>query len=226
MRIAIFGSTGLAGAAVARLALEHGHQVRALVRGADHPDRVVTGMDVVRGDALDPDAVARTIDGADAVLSTLGGFRGPESIALGTNHIITAMRERGPRRLVVLQGFHVDFPGDPRNAGRHLIGTYLTLRSRTLVSCGTELGELLRATDDVSWTLVRIPRMVDAGPSGRARAGIFELGPWNSVRSGDVAAHMVTLAENDSSVHYAPMLYTPRSNRTSRSDTRAGVTAS
>jgi putative NADH-flavin reductase len=223
MRIAIFGSTGLAGAAVARLALENGHQVRALVRGSGHPARVVTGMDVVRGDALDPDAVARTIDGADAVLSTLGGFRGPESIAAGTRHIVTAMRERGVGRLVVLQGFHIDFPGDPRNAGMHLVDTYLTLRSRTLVSCGAELGELLRETDDVSWTLVRIPRMVDAGPSGRARAGIFELGPWSSVRSGDVATHMVRLATDASSVHDAPMLYTPRTNRMSRIDTRAGA---
>lgn len=225
MRIAIFGSTGMAGTAVTRLALEHGHQVRALVRGSGYAASAVTGVDVVRGDALDPEAVARTIDGADAVVSTLGGFRGPQSIATGTRHIITAMRESGMRRLVVLQGFHVDFPGDPHNAGRHLIEAFLTLRCRALVSRGAELGELLRSTDDVSWTLVRIPRMVDAGPSGRALAGTFELGPWSSVRSGDVAAHLLALAESDASVHDAPMLYTPRTGRTSRNDVRADATA-
>jgi putative NADH-flavin reductase len=226
MRIAIFGSTGMAGSAVTRLSLEHGHQVRALVRGAGQSASAVTGVDVVRGDALDPEAVARTIDGADAVVSTLGGFRGPQSIATGTQHIITAMRERGTRRLVVLQGFHVDFPSDPHNVGRHLVNTFLTLRCRTLVSCGAELGELLRSADDVSWTLVRIPRMVDAEPSGRALAGIFELGPWSSVRSGDVAAHLLALAESDASVHDAPMLHTPRTFRRSPTDIRASATAS
>ena len=226
MRIAIFGGTGMAGAAVTRLALEHGHQVRALVRGTGHSATAVPEVDVVHGDALDPDAVARTIDGADAVVSTLGGFRGPQSIATGTQHIISAVRERGTRRLVVLQGFHVDFPGDPHNVGRHLVETFLTLRCRTLVSYGAQLGELLRSADDVSWTLVRIPRMVEAGPSGRAVAGIFELGPWSSVRSGDVAAHLLALAEGDASVHDAPMLYTPRTTRKSHTDVRAGATVS
>jgi putative NADH-flavin reductase len=225
MRIALFGSTGMAGSAVTRLALEHGHQVRALVRNVGHSASSGTGVDIVPGDALDPDAVASTIEGADAVVSTLGGFRGPDSIAIGTRHIITAMRELGTRRLVVLQGFHVDFPGDPHNAGRHLIEAFLTLRCRALVSRGAELGELLRATDDVPWTLVRIPRMVDAGPSGRAVAGTFELGPWSSVRSADVAAHLLALAESDASVHDAPMLYTPRSGRTSGNDVRAGAAA-
>ncbi len=32
MQLAVFGSTGLAGAALTHLALENGHQVRALVR--------------------------------------------------------------------------------------------------------------------------------------------------------------------------------------------------
>ena len=165
MRLAVFGGTGLAGAAVARMAIENGHQVRALVRSpATRP--VVSGADVVRGDALDPHAVARTIAGTDAVVSTLGGFRGPESIATGTRNIIAAMRETGLRRLVVLQGFHVEFPGDPKNLGKRFVEAYLALSCRPLLPYGAALGELLRATEDVSWTLVRIPRIVDGDPPG------------------------------------------------------------
>ncbi|WP_328994218.1 NAD(P)H-binding protein [Kribbella sp. NBC_01245] len=207
MQLAVFGSAGLAGAAVSRLALENGHEVRALVRGPN----AVPGVEVIRGDALDPSAVERTLRGADAVISTLGGFRGPESIAAGTRNIITAMRETGGSRLVVLQGFHIDFPGDPWSLGRRFVETYLRLRCRLLVPYGAELGELLRATDEVAWTLVRIPRMVEGAPSGRARAGRFSLGPWSVVRTGDVAAHLLSLAQNESSVHDAPMLHTPRS---------------
>ncbi len=219
MRLAVFGSTGLAGAALTRLATEHGHQVRALVRD---PARAVTGVDTVRGDAHDADAVARTISGADAVVSTLGGFRGPDSIAAGTRNILTAVRGTGPRRLVVLQGFHIGFPGDPQNPGKRLVETFLALRCRPLLTYGAELGELLRATDDVPWTLVRIPRMVAGGASGRAITGRFALGPWSSVRVGDVAAVLLRLAQDESSIHEAPMLYTPW---TQRYDTRAAATA-
>lgn len=224
MRLAIFGSTGLAGAAVARLAMENGHQVRALVRADSDPKRVARGVDVVRGDALDRDDVMRTIRGADAVVSTLGGFRGPASIAAGTRNIVAAMRKNGPARLVVLQGFHIEFPSDPQNPGKRLVRTFLRLRCRSLLPYGDELGELLRATDDVSWTLVRIPRMVDGAPSGRAISGTFALGPWSSVRVGDVATHLVELAQGESSVHEAPMFYTPRTRSAIR-ETPTGATA-
>lgn len=211
MQLAVFGSTGLAGTALTHLALENGHQVRALVREPRDSGGAVPGVEVIRGDALDPSAVAQTISGADAVVSTLGGFRGPESIAAGTRNIMTAIRETSDGRLVVLQGFHIDFPGDPWSPGKRLVETFLALRCRPLLSYGAELGELLRATDDVAWTLVRIPRMVGGGPSGRARTGSFSLGPWSAVRVGDVATHLLTLAQNQSSVHEAPMLHTPRS---------------
>jgi putative NADH-flavin reductase len=213
MRLAVFGSTGLAGTALTHLALENGHLVRALVREPGEAGRIVPGVEVVQGDALDPSAVARTVEGADAVISTLGGFRGPESIAGGTRNILAAMRMSGPQRLVVLQGFHIGFPNDPQTLGKRLVEAYLTVRCRPLLPNGAELGELLRATHDISWTLVRIPQMIKRGASGRANSGTFALGPWSSVRVGDVASYLLALAQNESSVREAPMLYTPRSRR-------------
>jgi nucleoside-diphosphate-sugar epimerase len=144
MKIAVFGGAGLAGGALVQLALDRGHEVRALVRDATTPPAALTHAEVVRGDALDPDAVAQTIAGADAVISTLGGFRGPDSIAAGTANIVAAMRAHGPQRLVVLQGFHIPFPGDPRNPARRVVKTYLTLRCPPLIGHGATLGRLLR----------------------------------------------------------------------------------
>ncbi|MGW5720734.1 NAD(P)-dependent oxidoreductase [Amycolatopsis sp. NPDC003865] len=209
MKLAVFGGAGLAGAPTVRLALEHGHDVRALVRGRTTPG-VLDGAEVLHGDAFDPDAVAATVAGADAVVSTLGGYGGPDSIDAGTQNIATAMRESGVDRLVVLQGFHIDFPGDPHNPGLRLVEAFLALRCRPLLAHGQALGELLRRTGDLSWTLVRVP-MIAAGPvSGRARLGTFALGPWSSVRVGDIAATLVRLAEDGSRIREAPMLYTPR----------------
>lgn len=210
MQLAVFGSTGFAGEAFTQLALENGHQVRALVRDPRAAGRAVSRVEVVQGDALDSTAVARTVRGADAVVSTLGGYRGPESIAVGTRNIVTAMRRTGSSRLVVLQGFHVHFPGDASNPGKWLVKAFLGLRCRGLLTYGAQLGELLRATDDLTWTLVRIPRMVEGGASDRARTGTFALGPWSAVRVGDVASELLTLAQSEASLHEAPMLYTPR----------------
>jgi putative NADH-flavin reductase len=223
MKLAVFGATGLAGGATVQLAHERGHQVRALVRRSTTPPTAIAGAELIRGDAFDPQAVAQTVTGADAVVSTLGGFRGPESIDVGTANIITAMRAAGLDRLVVLQGFHIGFPGDPHNPGKRLIEAFLALRCRPLIGHGAALGELLRGTDDLSWTLVRIPPIVKRPASGRAKLGIFGLGPWSCVHLGDIGEHLIDAVEHGTSVRAAPMLCTPRTLR--RSAGRTGTSA-
>ena len=210
MRIAVFGGTGLAGGALVELAVQRGHAVRALVRESTNAPPTLAQTEIVRGDALDPDAVARTIAGADAVVSTLGGYRGPASIAAGTANIVAAMRRNGPDRLVVLQGFHIGFPGDPRNPAKGVVKAFLALRCRPLLEYGAELGSLLQGTDDLAWTLVRIPRMVERAASGWAQTGRFALGPASSVRVGDASSALLELAGNSAYVREAPMLVTPR----------------
>ncbi len=56
-----------------------------------------------------------------------------------------------------------------------------------------------------------VARTVAGADGPESLAASFSLGPWSAVRVGDVAAHLLTLAQNESSVHQAPMLHTPRS---------------
>jgi putative NADH-flavin reductase len=226
MKLAVFGGSGLAGSALVELATLQGHTVRALVRGAVPPGSTLARVEVVRGDALDSRAVAETIAGVNAVISTLGGYRGPASIESGTANVIAAMRESGPNRLVVLQGFHIDFPGDPRNPAKRLVAAFLKMRCPPLLPHGAALGDLLRSTNDVAWTLVRIPRMVNGPLSGRSQIGRFALGPISSVSTGDVAATLLRLAGNADYVCDAPMLVTPRRSSSTfgpQTDTKTGT---
>lgn len=213
MKITVFGASGLAGSALVELAVREGHTVRSLLRPSTTPPAAIARSEIVRGDALDPDTVARAIAGADAVVSTLGGFRGPASIAAGNANIVAAMQRGGPARLVVLQGFHIDFPGDPHNAGRSVMRVLLSLRCRPLLGHSAALGDLLRETDDLAWTLVRVPRIVKRPASGRTQTGRFALGPTSSVRLGDVAATLLELTDNSEHLHAAPMLITTRRAR-------------
>jgi putative NADH-flavin reductase len=72
MRLAIFGATGRAGRAVVERALRQGHEVAALTHDpAKIPPR--QRLRVVSGDACDPVSVGETINGAQAIVSTLGG---------------------------------------------------------------------------------------------------------------------------------------------------------
>ena len=71
MKIALFGASGATGTLLTTHCLVAGYDVTALVRRPEafaHAGRVR----VVEGTAFDAEAVRRTVEGADAVLSTLG----------------------------------------------------------------------------------------------------------------------------------------------------------
>jgi len=204
MKIAMFGATGVVGAAVLKLAVDQGHDVRILARSARRVP--IPDLDIELGDALDLRAVTKTVTGCDAVMSSLGGFGDVESIDSGTANIMTVMRTAGVRRLVVMQGFHIPFPGDPHNAGVRFVSVMLRLRSPRLPARSHALGALLRDCHDLDWTLIRAPMVKPAPATGRAQIGILRLGPQSRVTTGDLAEVMMTALADPATIRTAPMV--------------------
>ena len=206
MRLAIFGGTGTVGAALLTQALDAGHHVRVLARTPGKVARANTRLEIVTGDARDQTAVTETVSGCDAVLTALGGWRDPDSISLGTANIMNAMRGNGIRRLVVMQGFHLTFPGDPHNLGRILILPFLKVMSRHLIEHSRAMAAAMHTCDDLEWTVVRAPRVIMGGPTQRYHIGPLRLGPWNSITNGDVADFMLSCLTGDTFLRKAPMV--------------------
>ena len=100
MRITVFGGTGRTGREIVRLALQHGHEVTALVRSLDalQPQQ---GLTTVQGDVRDGETVERIIDGADAVISALG-TDSTTTLTEATATIIPGMKTHGVSRIVTI----------------------------------------------------------------------------------------------------------------------------
>ena len=162
MILAIFGASGRTGRQVVAQAVERGHTVRALVRtGGALAGQA--GVTEVVGDVLDPEAVARAVSGADAVLSALGG--GPPSapgvtLSQGMLNIVAAMRAAGVHRVVAVANSGIlDSPaGGLRMDQPDFADMY---RAVALEHAGT--WRALRESDR-DWTLACAPDIVD-GPS-------------------------------------------------------------
>ena len=194
-KIALFGGTGNVGRVLLGMTLDAGHEVTLLAGDPGTVGRQHPLLTVIKGNALDPDAVDKTLVGAEAVLSTLGGFGDADSIETGTANILAAMPAAGVKRLVVVQGFHLRFPGDPDNLGRRIVNVYLKARDRNLVPRSHAMATQLRTTTDLDWTLLRIPAVVPGGPTGHTKVGTLRLGPWSKVTAGDVSATVLDLLE-------------------------------
>ena len=84
MKLAITGGTGFVGSHLLDVALTEGHQVAALTR-RDQPGRA--GVNWVRGDLQDREALHRLVDGADAVIHVAGTINAPNAAGFDKGNV-------------------------------------------------------------------------------------------------------------------------------------------
>jgi dTDP-L-rhamnose 4-epimerase len=123
MRVLITGGAGFLGSHLADELLAAGHEVRALdslvdqVHGGARPDYLAPEVELQVGDVRDADAVARALEGCEAVVhfaARVGVGQSMYDIAeytsvneLGTAVLLEALARRRPERLVVASSMSV-----------------------------------------------------------------------------------------------------------------------
>jgi len=190
MNLVVLGATGRTGRLVVEQALAAGHSVTALVRSPEKLTVRNSSLRVVAGKATDAADVARALEGADAVLSTLGG--NGSVIADSTRAIVEAAHQTGVRRVVVLSSFFVE---------RKRLGA--VPRLLTGVAMGSVIkdkkaGEELLRQSDLDWTIVYASLLKDGPLSGSVE--VLPVGAMRRISDrisrADVAAWMVQAATN------------------------------
>jgi len=188
MNLLVLGATGRTGRLVVEQALAAGHTVIALVRS---PEKMTTGnpnLRVVTGEATDASAISRALQGADAVISTLGG-KG-SVIADSTKAIVAAARAAGISRVVVLSSWLVE--RDRMDAATRL----LTGIAMGQLIKDKSAGEQLLRGSDLDWTIV-YPSILTDGPADGSVAVLPERakrGMSQKISRADVAAWLVQAA--------------------------------
>jgi nucleoside-diphosphate-sugar epimerase len=106
VKVLVTGGGGFIGGAIARALQARGDQVRSFSRG-DYPELRELGIETVRGDLGDLDAVSAAVEGVDAVLHVAarfdlwGKYEDFHRVnTLGTQNVIAACRTHGVRVLV------------------------------------------------------------------------------------------------------------------------------
>jgi uncharacterized protein YbjT (DUF2867 family) len=119
--VLVVGGTGFLGRQVAVALQSRGKRVRALVRPAsDAAQLEQAGVEIARGDMMDPPTLSRAMEGADAVISTAAGYtrhsKGDtdEIDIVGNRNLAEAASKAGVRRFVLTSILTCDqTPGVP-----------------------------------------------------------------------------------------------------------------
>ena len=188
MNLVVLGATGGTGRLVLEQALAAGHTVTALVRSPEKLTLRNPNLHVIGGQATDPSAVSRALDGADALISTLGGTGSVISDA--TQAIVDAAPRAGVSRVVVLSSFLVERDRfDP-------VTRLLTGLAMGSMIKDKSAGEKALRQSDLDWTIVYASGLTD-GPAGGPVVVLTDGSRWslsNRIARADVAAWLVQAA--------------------------------
>ena len=199
MRIVIFGANGVTGRLLTRRVLDAGHSAVAVTRRPDDfpitdPRLTIAGADVRRDD------LAGIVDGADAVLSTLGVpfTRQPiDTYSAGTRNVVNAMRETGVNRLVVVSSTGA-YPALGRRHAPLLLRLFEPIITRTIgktVYDDIRRMEALVRDSGLDWTIVRPSGLFDLPEATNYVAG--ETDPVGAFTARiDLADYLVKLAHD------------------------------
>jgi uncharacterized protein YbjT (DUF2867 family) len=211
MNLVVLGATGSTGRIVVEQALAAGHTVTALVRSPERLTLRNPNLHVIAGQATDPSAVARALDGADALISTLGG-KG-SLISDSTQAIIDAAPKAGVSRVVVLSSFLVERDRfDP-------VTRLLTGLAMGSMIKDKSAGEKALRDSDLDWTIVYASGLTDRAASGSVVV-LTEGSKWSlshRIARADVAAWLVQAATSpQTSRRSVSITEGARTNRTHR----------
>jgi putative NADH-flavin reductase len=200
MKVAVFGASGATGRLLVERALTVGYEVTALVR---RPAEFPFGqrVRVIEGNAFDADAVRRTVDGADVVLSALGArsIRREDVLERAVPLIVSAMREMGVRRIVALGSAGAKADSMKRQAAyRRWIVHGILYRTLLKWPVASQVAQWkILSESKLDWTMVLPPMLTNGAGRGSCRVDGEAL-PRGAARiaRADVAAFMMQQIES------------------------------
>ncbi len=208
--IALFGATGPTGRYIIEEALRQGYKLSIYTRDAKKLASFAGRVDVVVGDLQDRTAIAKCVQGADAVISALGPnsirVQGDKPVMQGVTNIVAAMKQAGIRRLIQISTAAYRDPDDGFAFKPHAFALLFKVIARKGYEDIKATGELI-ANTDLDWTLVRIPNLRD----GHAGAGI-DVGWYGKARLGmklsrdNLAKFLVDQVTDQTFVRAAPAI--------------------
>ncbi len=212
MKITVFGARGAIGRLVVKLALERGWAVTGFARTTDDIP-AAPGLELVRAELSDEEAVARALRGSQAALTAFGPpfgrlKGGAAPLTDGIRLIARTMEEAGVRRFVVLATPSV--PSDEDRPSRkvrlvvRLVRLLIPDAYREIVGMGREA-----VGSGLDWTVVR-QLLPDNRPPSGVVAGFVDRSTRFAVSRADVARFMLDQVEDETFIHRLPLIYSKR----------------
>lgn len=203
--IAVIGGNGKLGHYLVDQLLSDEFRLKLLIRNPALFEVRHPGLEIVRGDAVNPEAVRRLLAGSDAVINLIGQRKGEPLVAeASVANVLEAMKEQGQRRYIGVTGLSLDTPDDRKSLRTRLSGQLVKWLFPATVH-DKQKAYLALLNSEIDWTLVRIPMLKLTHLRSRVEVRLEDC-PGNKVSSSNVAAFLTAQLHDLRYLRKAPFL--------------------
>jgi len=205
MRIAIVGGSRGIGLAVAHEALARGHET-VIVSRSD-PRLIRDGVHWLGGDARDATVLERALEGASAVVTTLGVTQTWQETNLFSQAQVAlsrAMDNAGLKRAVLVTGLGA---GDSRGHQGWLYDNVVFPLFLARSYADKDRAEAILRKSDLNWTILRPGRLTDGPKKNKVEALLTpETYRYGTISRADVAAFVLDCIEQTTYLRQTPQI--------------------
>ncbi|RUT69723.1 NADH-flavin reductase [Flavobacterium cupreum] len=157
IKIAVLGGGGKTGKYLVNQLLKQGFSIKLLLRTPENFTIQNSQIEIIKGDAIDANAIRLLLKGCRAVISTIGQRPGEPMVASrATIHILKTMQKYNIKRYVLLAGINIDTPFDNKSEKTTLATNWMKTNYPEIQKDRQLTYDLLNDSV-VDWTLVRVP---------------------------------------------------------------------
>lgn len=207
-KLAVFGASGKTGEQFVEQALAAGYSIKALARNPKKIKAKSSKMEIIQGDVLNLEDVAKAISNTELVVSLFGHVKGsPEGLQTkGTQNIIEAMKTEGIEQIISLSGGGLPFPEkDQPKFPDKMIRFIMKIAVPKILNDAIDHAELLKESKR-DWIIVRGPRLTDEPRKGDYRVGWVGVDASTKIGRADLAVFILQLCKNESFAKYSKQM--------------------
>lgn len=172
MRVLVLGATGGIGPHLIQDLLAASHSVVIYARSPQKvPESTSSNPSVVvfKGELTDSAALGNALEGVDAVVSVIGpGPSHPSDTPIAKAYalLIPLMKKHNVKRLIALATPSSKDPSDKSSLIYSFLITLVSTLSRNAYNEIIAIGETIRSSQDITWTIVRVPILTNSDTKG------------------------------------------------------------
>lgn len=189
-KTAVLGGGGRTGTYIVNQLLKQGFSIKLLLRNPESFSIQNDQIEIIKGDALDLEAVQLLLQDCKAVISTVGHRKDEPLVAgLATKNILEVMNRYGIDRYILLAGLNIDTPFDKKGIKTQMASDWMKTNFPLIQEDRQKAYKLLEEST-VSWTQVRVPFIEFTNSSSEIAISLEDcLG--DKINAHDIAAFMI-----------------------------------